>query len=232
MSEYYRPLQEALSQEPQNLRDIVQAMDQGDGKIDSCFLDTLLGIPRFISYYGQEYISNHQYPDRYGLTYRDYIYQGIPYRLAQLILHEVNPTKDDIVYDIGSGYGRFTLYGALTTDATFKGIEFVEHRFEAATGIKEHFEIENATFIHGDAARTKMDDGTIFFMFNPFWPDAQKSQFAVENNLRKIAETKPITVVTCGMKEVSAFPRMWEERFEKVSNPYPDPFNVEIFRST
>lgn len=214
MSEVYQPLHEALAQEPQNLRDMFRAIDGSEGKLDNCFMDAALGIPRITNSFGREYLSIDTNRPEQGIS-MDYIYEGTAYRVIRDIMHEIRPTTDDTVYDIGSGYGRFSLYGALTTDATFKGIELVTARHKKAQSIKNKFGISNVKFINQDVLDADMSDGTIFYMFNPFFPFNNDIQYAVENKLRQIADKKPITVVTYAMLEEFEFPKMYPDRFHQ-----------------
>lgn len=202
MSERYRPLSEALSQSPQDLRVMMRAIDKSNRSIDTCFVDSVLGIP-IIRGRGREYIGmedNLQDHDSF-----DFIYEGTKYNSAREILHKVKPQKDDVVYDLGSGYGRFCFYGSLTTDAAFKGIEIVERRVKAANSIKERFGIDNLTFTQGDVTEQDFSDGTIFYLFNPFYPQGYSAQKRTERALRDLARKKPITIVTHHMKGMYSF---------------------------
>jgi len=230
MSEIYQPFQESLARQPQDLRDVFCAVNQSDGKIDDCFLDTILGIPR-LRHLGKEFINETDFPQP-DITFMDFIYEGTAYRLIRDILHKIKPTEQDVVYDIGSGYGRFALYGALTTDAQFKGIEFVTSRYDKATEIKKRFVIGNAAFINENVLDVDMSDGTIFYMFNPFYPRGNSTQYAVENELRKIADAKPITVVTYAMTNEFKFPYLFEDRFQFAGNVRSSRSPINIFRST
>lgn len=229
MSEIYQPFREALAQEPQYLGDMFCAIDTSTGKMDEQFMDCVLGIPRFG-------VSGRQFPDEEDFTPSqrefsgEFVYEGTPYRVIKDILHYLKPTKDDVVYDIGAGYGRFCLYGALTTPATFKGIEIAGERHEKAQKIKDKFQIRNLEFLNLGATEAEMSDGTMFYMFNPFYPSGFRAQATVEASLYRVSKKHPITIVTSCMP--SRFPIGMKKGFEKIDEFGTKRIPIEVFRST
>lgn len=224
MSEFYRPLRTELSQNPQNLRDMFQAVNKAKGKADTCFLDALLGIPPIRK---QEFLDT-RVRQHSGLETWDYIYEGTSYSVIKKILKTVKPTENDTVIDIGSGYGRFCLYGALTTNASYIGIETIPDRAKRAQNSKNELNIPNVSFINTDAKDYNLSDGTIFFMFNSFWPEGLNNQAVVEKQLTELARQKPITVVTLSM---SRFPLMPQTSLEKVAHFDTHLSGLDIFKS-
>jgi hypothetical protein len=120
-------------------------------------------------------------------------YGGTPYDVSREILQIIQPRKGDIIYDLGSGLGRFVFYGALTTPAHYRGIELVPERFAGCERIQREKGIDNAEFIHSDVKKQDYGDGDVFFMFNPFSPETLEH---VTDTLRVIGERKPIKVVS------------------------------------
>lgn len=231
-----RKLMEAYGN-PQQTRELFQEVHESGEEIDDFFLDMALGIPFF--HEGLQF-EGKQYSNVFVRSF-DYIYEGSDYETIRKIMHFLKPTEEDVIYDIGSGYGRFALYGALTTKATLKGVEFVKNRVVMAERIKRRLKQENVSFVNGDAAKTDMSDGTIFYMYNPFWPDGHAAQFAVENNLRIISDTKPITVVASQMNprvprfdsaDGIPFPKMWPDRFRLIGEIDTDKGEIQVFRSS
>ncbi|MBI4096220.1 MAG: class I SAM-dependent methyltransferase [Candidatus Levybacteria bacterium] len=121
------------------------------------------------------------------------VYQGTPYNLIREGINWVKPTSSDVVYDLGCGYGRVCLYGALTTRAKWKGIDVVKSRLSAARRTKKRLNIPNVEFIQGNVVDQDLSDGTIFYLFNPFNADTQAE---VVNKLKEIAEKKPIRILS------------------------------------
>ena len=96
-------------------------------------------------------------------------YEGTEYAEIRRFLKIVQPKAGDVVYDLGAGYGRVVLMGAIThPKATFKGVELVSERVREANEIRDRLGLENAQFIHGNVRDVDLSDGNIFYMFNPF----------------------------------------------------------------
>lgn len=193
--EQYKPLREELAQNPGMLRHMLDAIDASLFPPDDCFVDALLGIPYIDGgiedAYGTQYINRYNSPERAK-------YQGSSFSVIRDILRKVRPGSKDIVYDLGCGYGRVILYGALTTEAKYKGIELVSRRVEKARSIIDDFQIGNAQIIRGNVLSRDLSDGTIFYLFNPF---SEFTTGEVIEKLRTIARSKLITIASFWMRE-------------------------------
>jgi len=75
------------------------------------------------------------------------------------------------VLDIGSGPGKFSLVGALTTLAHFTGIEQRPHLASVARKRIEQAELTNASILEGDVLNLDFSRFDAFYLFNPFGAD-------------------------------------------------------------
>lgn len=124
-------------------------------------------------------------------------YDGSDYEDIRRFLKIAGPKPGDVIYDLGAGYGRVILMGAIThTDVTFKGIELVADRVRDANEVREKFELENAEFIHGNVRDVDFSEGNIFYMFNPF---TNETLNIVMSKLSAIARNKRILIATTWM---------------------------------
>ncbi len=121
------------------------------------------------------------------------VYVGTSYETIRDFIQQVEPQSNDVVYDLGCGYGRVVLYGALVTEAQWRGVDIVPHRIAEAQGIKEKFKIDNAQFRLGNVADQDFSDGTIFYLFDPF---EQSILETVARRLEEIAKVRKIRVVS------------------------------------
>lgn len=128
---------------------------------------------------------------RYGLTV--FNPDQTDYKTVQETYAVVNPQSEDIVYDFGSGPGRVVIYGALTTNATFKGLELVEERVISSNRARERLGIANAVFIQTKVQDYDFSDGTIFYMFAPF---LSGTMIEVREKLSLVAQSRPIQIAT------------------------------------
>lgn len=90
-------------------------------------------------------------------------YEPTPYNYVLEFLNFFKPKKNDVVYDLGSGFGRVVILSALNCDAKFKGIELAENRVDIANEIREQFGLTNAEFICQNILDADYSDGDIFF---------------------------------------------------------------------
>jgi len=124
-----------------------------------------------------------------------YIYEGTPYRYIRDFVTVCQPSKNNHIYDLGSGYGRVVIYGALVSDAQFSGIEIVPDRYKQSQQIAFSLALENAKFLSGNVSNYDLSDGDIFFLFNPF---SEKTLKSLGEQLKQIASRKAIQIITWG----------------------------------
>jgi hypothetical protein len=197
MHERFSTFQEAVASDPSLLRDTVRAIDASSGTIDTTFLDCLFGIP-ILGDSRKEHIN----PDADGLPgadNNDYTYEGTEYMTIRHILHFLELNADDVVMDLGSGYGRFGFYVALATDARIVGVELVKRRVQKAEETRHRFGISNLSFVEENIVDVDLSEGNIFYLYNPFYPHFYDQQLIVQGNLKKLGAEKPITVVANSM---------------------------------
>lgn len=229
MSEYYRPFREALVEAPQNLRAVFQAFDNAYSSPNNCFLDDILGIPQMPGNKKEFAQQSDVMPGED--SFMSYGYEGTDYRHARDILRFIKPSEDDVVYDIGSGYGRFVFYGALTTNAQFRGIELIKRRHENAEKIKKDFGIENAQFINENALNVDISDGTVFYMFNPFYPTAIEAQHSFEAKLQELARRKSIKIVAYAMSNKMEFPTFSKDDYTQIGLIRKGDNGIKVYQS-
>lgn len=116
-------------------------------------------------------------------------------------LDATQPSSDDVVFDLGSGSGKFALTVAASTDAQVRGIEFGESYVEAARASASFLGLRNVSFTRGDVRDQDLSTGTIFYLYYPF--DGAVAD-AVAATLARIARTKAITLYLQGPEDFLA----------------------------
>lgn len=200
------------------LQFLFKLYDSGNYQVDNWRLDEILGIKPSRA---EEGITQDILKNRLGDE--QFTYEGTPYSFIRDFLHFVNPNNKDVVYDLGSGYGRIVFYGVLTTDAKYVGIEIVPERVRECLAIKERFNIKNVSFIQanindclnvmdrhprdGERSDTRargsknsfdicdLSNGTIFFLFNPFNSQTLEN---VSKKLHHISKHHQIKIASWG----------------------------------
>lgn len=154
--------------------------------------------------------SKAKHRDNYGYATPDYWY-------LRKIISILDPRPDDVVYDIGSGLGRFTCMVARRRVCRCVGIELFEPLCQKAE--------RNASSLRGrrskidvicaDATTADVSDGTIYFMFNPFGPDTMNDTLA---NIKRSLGPNPrnIRIVYCNSVHESVLRSCgWLEEFHR-----------------
>jgi 2-polyprenyl-3-methyl-5-hydroxy-6-metoxy-1,4-benzoquinol methylase len=84
------------------------------------------------------------------------------------------------VLDVGSGVGKFCLVGALTTSATFVGIEQRGNLVDIASRTARSCGASRAQFLHGNMMTLDWSQFDAFYLFNPFYEHIAVVQPALE----------------------------------------------------
>jgi SAM-dependent methyltransferase len=131
-------------------------------------------------------------PEHFG---EQIIHEPTPYSYILNFLDQFKPKAGETVYDLGCGFGKVVIIGALNSDAYYKGIELVKERANRAEAIRKLLNVPNAEFHCGNVLDYDFSDGDIFFLFNPF---SEKTLKAVGQILENISKNKQIKIATWG----------------------------------
>ena len=180
-----------------------------EGKLNLEFdsLDYLFGIDYAAS---ENAIDKTKYPETlFGNTKAN---TQSPYGVIKTFFSELELKGGDIMYDLGSGYGRTMLYGGiLFPKVQFRGIEIVAERAAASQKISEQLLLSNVKFIANDVLLEDLSQGKVFFLFNPFPSIMEK----VMKRLQAVAKIHPITIVASGLTSTELRSQTWL----KMQNP-------------
>ncbi len=190
-------LKQRINTNPHSVRDIFKAYDTQKIDLSDEILDDFLGldIATVESGVNQRTISRRYGPEQFT-------YEGTPYDFTRIFLEVVDPSETDVVYDLGAGYGRVLLYGALTRQSLFRGIEIVPERVGMIQKAIDRFSISNAQISRQNVLDSDFSDGTIFFLFNPF---GNATITEVLKRLHDLAKKRSITIVAWGGGGVAQF---------------------------
>lgn len=158
-----------------------------------------------------EQIITHTYLDENGFsicgTEREYIekcggnptYGEITPQSLATVIEKLVLTKNDILFDLGSGAGKVCIQVALTSPAQAIGIELSTTRHALAERIKQQLikeyiltDKEKLIFIEGNIAEVDVSKGTAFFMCSTCFSDE-----LMQKLVQRFAEiTHPIKIVS------------------------------------
>lgn len=118
------------------------------------------------------------------------------YGTSDFLSQLFNPLSLDeksVFYDLGSGYGRVILNGALRfPKVQFKGIEILEERNTVCEELIQKMNISNASTSCANILETDISDGSVFYIFNSLY-DFQYDELI--DKLHAVSKTKNIVLI-------------------------------------
>ncbi len=91
-----------------------------------------------------------------------------PVAVARYIAWQLTRHGAKRIVDVGSGVGKFCLVGALTTPATFLGIEQRSHFVQAARQAATRIGLDRCTFTLGNMTALDWSEFDAYYLYNPF----------------------------------------------------------------
>ena len=86
---------------------------------------------------------------------------------AACVLAWLRPRHGDVLYDLGSGAGRFAMQCALELPfVSVRGIELAESRHAVARAAAERIALPNVSFCNGDFLQADLSDATLVYSGN------------------------------------------------------------------
>lgn len=149
-------------------RRLIEALDASTAAIDDAATDAALGLRVEAVEAGLDTLSLLR---RYGVQRFD---QGdLSYEAVRAFYRVLEPDLRSAprLLDLGSGYGRFGLYGALRHGVTLHGIELVAERAAEAARAAQALGLENLSFEAGDLLTTAWPDADVYLMMNAVLPN-------------------------------------------------------------
>lgn len=204
------------------VRAYVRALQRSSRAIDDGEMDALLGIrEREERLDGMELVLEHgnELVDAYG---------GTPYDVVRELFARLKPRRGDVFYDLGCGYGRVVLWGALVSGAEFRGIDLVRQRLAPAQRAARRLGLENVRFTQGHVLSTRFDDGNLFFLFDPFFRTTLRR---VGLRLAHIARTRRIVIASYWQSNEFFARRPWLREIDDGRAASDDPNRLRIFGS-
>jgi precorrin-6B methylase 2 len=156
--------------DPAAARRLILALDAAAEPIDDAALDAALGL-RIAQVEGR--LDTLALLDRYGVQRFD---QGdLSYAVVRSFYQAIGPElrrrPAPRLLDLGSGYGRFGLYGALRHGLTVHGLELVAERAAEAARAAAALGLTGLSFEAGDMLAVAWPPAEVYCMMNSVLPD-------------------------------------------------------------
>jgi hypothetical protein len=171
---------------PHDTRGRIQAFHANRLRLSDKAIDQMFGISPDVTEQGLDRLD---LLSRYGNE--QFEGDGLSYREIRRILIALQPCCNDVVYDLGAGYGRFLIYGATIFQATFKGVEIVAERARVADQARRLLQLTNLEIVTSNVVDAEIWDGSKFYLFSPFFT---KTLEMVIEKLHVCAMRRAITI--------------------------------------
>ena len=126
-------------------------------------------------------------------------YQPTPARHVFDLFDRLALTSDDVLVDLGSGFGHVPLLAAICTPARSIGVEIEPAYVAGARDCAQALRLANVRFVQEDARATDFTVGSVFYLYTPFTGTIMRS---VLDALRREAGRRAFRV--CGFGPCTA----------------------------
>jgi precorrin-6B methylase 2 len=156
--------------DPAAARRLILALDAAGTPIDDPALDAALGL-RIAEVEGR--LNTLALLDRYGV--QRFAQGDLSYAVVRSFYRAIDPElrrrPAPQLLDLGSGYGRFGLYGALRHGLTVHGLELVAERAVEAARAAAALGLAGLSFEAGDMLAVAWPPAEVYCMMNSVLPD-------------------------------------------------------------
>lgn len=114
---------------------------------------------------------------------------GVAPALCALV--EAGVEEDDLFVDLGCGLGKVAVLARLLCGARVRGIEVQRELLDRSP------RVDGVELVHADVRQAPLDDGTVFYLYNPFTGDTLR---AVLRRLHAVARHHAIVVCALGVE--------------------------------
>lgn len=185
-------------------------------------IDALLGL-KYDSTEESVDPSNYHNPEIWHLVPKEF--SQTPYVVLRTLYKYLKLGSSDVLYDLGSGYGRSLIYGAsVFPSVKFKGLELVKERAHLAQALANQLGNPLVESIAADVLTYDFTDGTHFYIFNSF----PSILLQVLRRIETVARSHTIYIIGFGQTadDLSKIPWLTEDK------AFENKFPLKIFRST
>jgi len=122
-------------------------------------------------------------------------YQKTPGRIILELVERAHFSKEDVFYDLGSGWGQVPMLVHLLSGVRAQGVErdsaYVRYSRETAAALN----LASVSFLEADVRSADVSDGTVFFLYTPF---TGRMLAEVVEKLRRASRGRRVRVFTYG----------------------------------
>ncbi len=212
-----------MSEETISLRREVARLHAGDEPIDDPGLDARLGLRI------EEAEAVRSWTDRLLAYGHHRLNQAdLPYAVFRELCRRIEPPPDEVLLDLGSGYGRLGFYGSLLRGGRIHGIERVQERVDEASRVRDRLGLATLSFASGDAVTAPWPETGWYCVLNSFLPSVLPR---VVDRLGEIARRRRIVIASISMSNLVFAQQPWLAEIPGPPLAVPSSQGLRLFAS-
>ncbi len=106
-----------------------------------------------------------------------------PIEIIKKSVKWISKFPDSKILDVGSGVGKFCVYGSLICDSEFTGVEIRKNLVGISNELANKFSLERVKFIHANITEIDFSNYNCIYYYNPFCEQEATAIF-IDNNLK------------------------------------------------
>jgi SAM-dependent methyltransferase len=151
----------------------------------------------------------------------------LPYWVFRELFRRLEVPEEEVLLDLGSGYGRVAFYGVLLRETRVHGIELVRERVDEALRVRDLLGLARLEFTCGDAVSAPWPDTGWYCVLNSFLPSVLP---AVVERLRRRARGRRIVIASISTSNLVFADQPWLAELLPVADPC-DSLGLRLFAS-
>ncbi|HEY6324057.1 MAG TPA: class I SAM-dependent methyltransferase [Thermoanaerobaculia bacterium] len=151
----------------------------------------------------------------------------LPYWVFRELFRRLEVPEEEVLLDLGSGYGRVAFYGVLLRETRVHGIELVRERVDEALRVRDLLGLARLELTCGDAVSAPWPDTRWYCVLNSFLPSVLP---AVVERLRRCARDRRIVIASISTSNLVFAAQPWLVELPPVADPC-DSLGLRLFAS-
>jgi hypothetical protein len=135
------------------------------GDVDDCVIDATIGLCRSSAESGLNLSKLILQFGNHRMELGD-----LSYRIIRDLYRALDATPDDVILDLGSGYGRIALYGGLLLNQPIIGMEIIPERVREALRVRDALGLSTVRFLQGNVVTSPWPAASIYLVLNSVFP--------------------------------------------------------------
>jgi SAM-dependent methyltransferase len=150
------------------------------------------------------------------------------YAVIRDLYHALAPSREDVILDLGSGYGRIGIYGGVLFGQRVVGIEIVPERVAEAMRVRNALGLNTVSFLQGDILTAAWPEASIYLLLNTDFPPTMPALIA---RLHQLSKSRSLLIASLSSSNASLRLQPWLREHTPNCPSAKLPVELRLFRS-